>query len=87
MVQVLFQHWVLNANVQAFSVELMGTGVAATRMKGEGVKKNKGKKNKNTNFEKGSVLLQEMLVNTSLSKICGKCIGEVVILNLLTEAF
>lgn len=51
------------------------------------LKKNKGKKNKNTNFEKGSILLQEMLVNTSLSKICGKCIGEVVILNLLTEAF
>lgn len=63
------------------NLDLMGTRVSARRKKRE-----KEGCECTANFKKRGVFLEEMLVNTSLSKIRGNYIGE-VILNLLTEAF
>lgn len=77
----MVQCWWLDANVHTLNLDLMGTKVSDRRWKLG------GKRGEYTaNFKKKSVLREEMLVNTSQSKVRGNCNGKVT-LNLLTEVF
>lgn len=78
----IVQHRWLDANVHRLNLDLMGTRVSDRRWELGGKKKGEYR----ANFKKKSVLREEMLVNTSPSKVHGNYNGK-VILNLLTGAF